>query len=293
MTGIDNFSSFSDELVKLGYESKTHRQLGTEMMKSFGVPQAPKPAAVPKTPAAPKMTLGQLGASAAEQADTGIRHPWLPTSSDVHSFGSRAKRDVGRQVLLQQDRAVGDVVKAIGQGGQGYARRGARGAMELGQMAHSLADISSHYEKPLAARRAGLRIPGLSDLADTTRAMSQAGGVGGLTGAFLGGIEHAEGALSGAGVDKFDPRTSKYDRLALTRSQGAGRAARRKVIRQLGLEYGMSPAQAEAALNKLLAANIPREAELAARASRDVRYLGRQVSRPGRASLRLLRFLRR
>lgn len=268
--------AFADELLKLSYDEAAHRRLGTETMKSFGG----------------SGPFGRLGVKGAVRADAGIRHPWLPTSVDVHSFGARPKKAVGKQVLQQQNRAVGDIVRSIGGGGTAAARRGARGAMELGQMSHSLADISSHYEKPLAARRAGGKVPGLSQLAGATRSMSQAGGIGGLTGTVLGGMEHAEGMLSGRPVDQFDPRTSTHDRRALSRSQGAGRAARRKVIRRLGLEYGMSPAKAEAALNRLLAANIPREAELAARASRDVRYAGRQALRPAKASLRLLRFLR-
>ena len=273
---MNRFAAFSDELQKIAYRQETHAHLGGTTMKSLGAGRG----------------MSRLGVQGATRADVGIRHPWLPTSTAVHSFGGSTKKQLGQNVLQQQNKAVGDLVSAARGGGRAASTRASRGALELGQMSHSLADISSHYEKPLAARKAGARVPGISRLADRARTLSQALGVGGLTGTAIGGLEHLEGSISGHDVDVFDPAKSRIDRLAESRAAGAGRATRRKALSQLVKQHGMTPAQAEEALSKVLGSQTSGASQLAARASRDVRYLRGQAYRPARAALRALRFLR-
>lgn len=285
-----SLDAFSDELRKIAYGEKTHKHLGQSTGAAFSPKAKPRP--VVPAPQAQGRSVGSLVTQGSVGADRGIRHPFLPNNPSIHSFAGNTKKQLGQNVLAQQNRAVDDIVRAVGRVGSRAPVRGARGALELGQMSHSLSDIASHYEKPLAARKAGKRVPVLSGLAERVRSGSQRYGLGGITGPMLGGLEHIEGDIAGTNIDAFDPKKSRIDAIAQRRAEGAGRAARRKVVKRLGLEYGMSPVQAEAAIDRLMSARAPRTAELAARASRDARYLGGQARQPLRLAARALRFLR-
>jgi len=269
--------SLRDGLEKLAYGEKEHRGLAGVTSRNVG---------------ARKGDARNLIVSGSLKADRGIRHPWLPHTDRIHAFaGSQHKADIGRSVAQKQRSAVGDIASSIAggkgrQGLRGYLKsgvRGARGLQNLGEAQHTVMDIGSHYEKPLAEG-------GATRLRKVVPRTGYGGGI-------VGGKEHVNveklvrgrGRLQGiADIDKLSPATSRIDASSVRRAGGFGRAARRHVEAALVSHHGMSADEAaKAATHFFEKSKFSPASRRIGSLSRDSRFVRGEISRAGQTLKRV------
>lgn len=266
----------AEALDKVAYGEKEHRGLAGVTANSMGAGPG----------------VRQLVQGGALEADAGMRHPWLPHTDAGHSFaGSQTREMVGNNVRTPYMAARQDVAKAIAGRHTGglYDRavsgvRAVRGMKNLGEAQHRLADISAHYDKPLAAGAAGgtqvrqafEAVPG-----------AQVGYGGGLVGAVehrAGGLYAAPGGGVASHLDDLRPAQNVHDAQAVSRSRAMGSAFRRQVEGDLVSVHGMQPQQAQAAAQEFFTtANPGAVSRTLGEASRDARYVRGEAGRLGGA----------
>ena len=268
----DQLLFFHDELEKLAYGEKEHRGLAgvtANKMKAKGD--------------ARKAIIG----GSLKTDSSLLRHPWNPITDPLHAFaGSQSKGQIGRNVAAKQTAAVGDIASSIAggrgrQGIRGYLKsgvRGVRGLENLGEAQHTLMDIGSHYEKPVAQG-------GNSRL---RKVIPQTGYGGGI----VGGREHlnvekmmkTRGAEGIADIDNLSPATSRSDRASVGRAKGFGRSSRRKVEAALMSNHGMSADEAAKATTHFFEkGTFSPASKRVGSLSRDVNYVRGEASRAGQA----------
>lgn len=263
-------------LMKVAYGPKEHRGLAGVMAHGM---QA----------GAPMRDIVQAGAL---EADAGIRHPWLPHTDAGHSFaGSQTRAMVGQNVRAPFMAAREDVARAIAGRHTGglYDRavsgiRAVRGMKTLGEAQHRLADISAHYDKPLAA--------GANGGTDVRRAFEahpgmQVGYGGGIVGAaehHAGGLYRGDDGGVASHLDDLRPSKNVHDAQAVSRSRSMGTAFRRQIEGDLVRAHGMTPQQATAAAQEFFTtANPGVVSRTLGEASRDARYVRDEIGRLGGA----------
>jgi len=224
----------------------------------------------------------QLIQQGALATDKGIRHPFLPHTDPLHAFaGSQTRGQIGRNVAERHQAAVHDIAQSIAgsAGKQGLVgrlksgTRGVRGLMNLGDVQHTVADISAHYDKP---RAMGATSPLRGILPKT--------GYGGI---LTGAHEHinveklvagAPGAI--AEIDKLNPSASHLDRQAVARSRALGSTAKKQVVKKLVSEHGMHPEEAARHAQDFFASrSFSPASQRLGQVSRDLKYAKSEVAR--------------
>jgi hypothetical protein len=268
----DQLLFFYDELEKIAYGEVQHRGLAgvtANKMKAKGD--------IRKT---------IIGGSLKTDSSL-LRHPWNPITDPLHAFaGSQSKEQIGRSVAAKQTAAVDDIASSIAggrgrQGIRGYLKsgpRGVRGLENLGEAQHTLMDIGSHYEKPVAQGGA----------TRLRKVLPQTGYGGGI----VGGREHlnvekimkTRGAGGIADIDDLSPSTSRADRASVGRAKGFGRSSRGKVEAALMSNHGMSADEAaKAATHFFEKGTFSPASKRIGSLSRDVNYMRGEASRAGQA----------
>jgi len=262
-------------LQKVAYGDKEHRGLAGVAARGAGADGEAR-------------QLIQQGALA---TDKGIRHPFLPHTDPLHAFGgSQTRGQIGRNVAGRHQAAVHDIAQSIAgrAGKQGLVgrlksgARGVRGLMNLGDVQHTVADISAHYDKP---RAMGATSPLRGILPKT--------GYGGI---LTGAHEHtnveklvagAPGAMSE--IDKLNPSSSHFDRQAVARSRALGSTARKQVVKKLVSEHGMSPEEAARhAQDFFTSRSFSPASQRLGQVSRDLKYTKSEIARAAQVPGNLL-----
>jgi hypothetical protein len=244
-------ASFVDEMLKLGYSPKGHKLLGGAAAESMGeMSQEAKDAVVE----------GSVG------ADMGIRFPLFPWTDRQHAFPTQTREDVHRHISVVRRRGADDIAKAVAEGGALAQMRAARGLMDIGEGAHTVADFGSHYEKPAE----------MGAESSVMRGVLQK-----MPEPFFGGaaslVEHLR---TGYELDTLDPKSSKADRRTLKRIKQYGADARSDIEAALRDKHGMGGAEAKKRAKAFMKGLRPSTASrAAAMASRNAAYVGAQMAR--------------
>lgn len=243
-------AAFLDELEKLGYYLKGHKELAAETAKTF---------------APGSEEVGKLITRGSVATDVGIRTPFLLFTHDLHALPGRTKEHIIEKVLTERSRALKDIAKTLSKGGEGtmHDARLVRGLMDLGQTQHTWVDLVAHHEKPATL---GVEATKLRNFAQK---MPGGGLLGGLA---ISDFEH----LRARGLDTYKPGERAIDRVAQTRAKEWGVGSRNELLNILSKNHGMSTNEAAKAVDGMLAKGMPgKGAQTIGQLSRNVNFLGR------------------
>ena len=270
-------SAMVEGLKKLAYGVDEHTGLARRSASTMGVK--------------PKSAMGDLLTRGSLDTDKGIRHPWNPANAKHHAMPGQSRIGVLRGVAKQRKAAVQDVAKSIAKPGPLAGARATRGMMNLGQAQHTYMDVSAHHGKPLemsaGSAPGNVKQRSMRKVTEKLRTVAPKipGGGGQYLGAAISGMEHEMGGMDpskgmhGAHLDRLKPKTYAADKQALNHAQSFGRSTQRKMIQELTKSHGMSPQQAEQALQQYMSNAAPgRTSQFVGRASRNVGHLKGQAS---------------
>lgn len=238
-------------LEKRGYSPEGHRQLGEMVGKSMGLRTGDSKDLV---------TEGSVS------GDYGLRFPLFPWTDEQHAFPTQSREKILRKIDKSRRRGAELVADGVAGGGVLGEASAVRGLLEIGDGAHTVADLGAHYEKP---KEMGAEAPGIRG---AMRALpdSYFGGFGSL-------VEHLR---TGYELDDIDPKKSPADRRTMSRLKAYGKETMSDIEQNLRRRHGMAPAEAKRRTGEFLK-NFRPSAPVKAmgRIGREAAYVGNQTLR--------------
>lgn len=257
-------------MKKIAYGSKTHEEVTNKIV-----------------PRSASKAVRQQIIDGAVKADESIRHPYLPWTDPIHSFGGSQDRErINKNIRERLDSAAGDVARGLLSSGMKKEVLLAKGFSDYGEATHMLMDRSAHYEKPLSRGSAAIR---------SRQALGAIGtilpGYGGLG---VGAIEHMservpEDLRKGKmlheqiALDFYEPKLDKDDKKVLRNMKSLKNHFADNVKAHLESTHNVHRIKARQLVRDMYSQDISEDGKKWGDRLRNVSYLGREAVRAAKA----------
>lgn len=279
------YNAMHDELqkiaeVKEAYGAAVHSDLADITAKGMGLGKG----------------TGALLRRGAVDADAGIRHPWNPMNTRIHSMPGQTRFQTLRDIAKRRRSAVDDIAGGIA---SGSGSKRTKGLMNLGEAQHSYMDLGAHTDKPLEIAKSPKPAPkslaqtyaqkaqkGAEKVTQQVRRVAQKVPGGEALGFPISAAEHVQSGMKPKGMNPLDspnldlmqPDRYKADAASLGKAKSMASSNKRRVINSMVRKHGLSPEQAAQMYDTAAKGQAPgRASQLRGRVSRNVGHVKRQV----------------